>query len=318
MPNLHPQTGPVTAAGKKISSRNATTHGGTSEKLIVAGERREDFDALLDGLLEEYAPVTDGARCLVEDATLARWFLWRKQRAYNAIEASVYAAEPNQEKWSAEAYHQLALADRYKTSGERALKRALHSLDGLRKQYRHESERFTRERQWEAAHQLDCRRLDLQEKRFDLTAKREARIAKKEEVAAELAIARATDSLEERKREQWKAACNGFDVPTLVQKINVRVTSGGTVTEMSPSNQALLREADRALHPPEQVYRDFYFPQGMPPEYDTFPGGEGYRHEKRHTIEHMVPIDTWREMVAEESDLDTGHAVPGPDAEETF
>ncbi|HEY3939189.1 MAG TPA: hypothetical protein VGL97_17290, partial [Bryobacteraceae bacterium] len=61
-----------------------------------------------------------------------------------------------------------------------------------------------------------------------------------------------------------------------------------------------------------------YFPQGMPPEYDTFPGGEGYRHEKRHTIEHMVPIDTWREMVAEESDLATGHAVPGPDARETF
>ncbi|HEY3937059.1 MAG TPA: hypothetical protein VGL97_06495 [Bryobacteraceae bacterium] len=38
MPNLHPQTGPVTVAGKEISSRNATTNGGTSEKLIVAGE----------------------------------------------------------------------------------------------------------------------------------------------------------------------------------------------------------------------------------------------------------------------------------------
>jgi hypothetical protein len=37
MPKLHSQTGPVTAAGKEISSRNATTHGGTSEKLIVAG-----------------------------------------------------------------------------------------------------------------------------------------------------------------------------------------------------------------------------------------------------------------------------------------
>ena len=40
MEKLHAQTGPVTAAGKEISNSNATTHGGTSEKLIVAGERR--------------------------------------------------------------------------------------------------------------------------------------------------------------------------------------------------------------------------------------------------------------------------------------
>jgi len=79
---LHPQTGPVTAAGKQISSSNTTTtHGGTSEKLIVAGECREDFDALLHDLLEEYAPATVQARNLIEDAALARWFVWRKQRA---------------------------------------------------------------------------------------------------------------------------------------------------------------------------------------------------------------------------------------------
>jgi len=41
MAKLHSQTGPVTAAGKAISSCNATTHGGTSEKLIVPGERQE-------------------------------------------------------------------------------------------------------------------------------------------------------------------------------------------------------------------------------------------------------------------------------------
>jgi hypothetical protein len=89
MAKLHPQTGPVTAEGKQISSSNATTHGGTSEKLIVAGERREDFDALLHDLLEEYAPATVQARNLVEDAALARWFVWRKQRAYNAVESAL-------------------------------------------------------------------------------------------------------------------------------------------------------------------------------------------------------------------------------------
>ena len=82
MAKLHPQTGPVTAAGKEISSRNATTHGGTSEKLIVPGERQEDFDALLNNLLEEYSPESPDARNLVEDAALGRWFLWRRQRAF--------------------------------------------------------------------------------------------------------------------------------------------------------------------------------------------------------------------------------------------
>jgi hypothetical protein len=67
MAKLHPQTGPVTEAGKEISSRNALSYGGTSEKLIVPGERQEDFDELLNNLIEEYSPETPDARNLVED-----------------------------------------------------------------------------------------------------------------------------------------------------------------------------------------------------------------------------------------------------------
>ncbi len=104
MAKLHPQTGPVTAAGKETSSRNATTHGGTSEKLFVAGERREDFDKLLNDLLEEHSPETPEARNLVEDAALGRWFLWRRQRAYNSVETMLYAAQPAPEQWSPDAY----------------------------------------------------------------------------------------------------------------------------------------------------------------------------------------------------------------------
>jgi hypothetical protein len=318
MEKFHYQTGPVTAAGKQTSSRNATTHGGTSEKLIIAGERPEDFDALLAELLAEYVPVTTHDCGLVEDAALARWFLWRKQRAYNAVETSAYAGEPNQEKWSPDVYHQLALADRYKTTAERALKRALNNLDALRKQSLQESDRFNRDRKWEAAHELNCRRVDLQERRQQLAEKHEARIAKKEEVETELAIARATDALAERKQEQWEAACNDFDCPTLIQNITVRVTRNGAVTQMLPSNRALLRAAENAVHPPEQVCRKFEFPHGMPPEYDGFPGAEKYRHEKRHTIEQWIAMDLWRDMAAEEDDLATGHAIPGPELEEKF
>jgi hypothetical protein len=180
MQKLHYQTGPVTVAGKEISSRNATTHGGTSEKLIVAGERREDFDALLNDLLAEFSPATARARTLVEDTALARWFLWRKQRAYNAVESAIYEAVSDAAKWPPETHHRLALAERYRTAAERALKRALTNLDSLRKESLREDDRRERAMRWEAAHQLNCRRLELQEKRHEIAVKREARLARAE------------------------------------------------------------------------------------------------------------------------------------------
>ncbi|HEY6990658.1 MAG TPA: hypothetical protein VH369_19840 [Bryobacteraceae bacterium] len=192
MEKLHPQTGPVTDTGKEISSRNALTHGGTSEKLIVPGERQEDFDALLNNLLEEYSPETPGARNLVEDAALARWFLWRRQRAFNSVESALYAEQADPAAWPPEAFHKLALLDRYKTAAERSLTRVLQNLSGLRR-------------------------------------------AKKQQVQSKLAIARATAALEQHDREQWKKACQGFDRPTLVQKIFVRVRRGETVTTMMPA-----------------------------------------------------------------------------------
>jgi hypothetical protein len=267
MPKLHPQTGPVTVEGKQISSRNATTHGGTSEKLIIAGERQEDFDALLNDLLEEYAPATQQVRLLVEDAALARWFMWRKQRAYNAVESALYAAQPAQELWTAEAYHQLALVDRYKTAAERALKRALQNLDSLRR-------REIREQ----THQIR---------------------SKKEEAQAQVAIARAHDALERRQREQWQAACNGFESPTLVQKISV--TREGAIVRLTPSNEGLLREAERpSPFPAQNVCREFYFPNGVPEDYPPVSSYETYRNEKRNIVEQVFTFEAWRALTAEE------------------
>jgi hypothetical protein len=268
MAKLHPQTAPVTNAGKDISSRNATTHGGTSEKLIVSGERPEDFDALLHNLLEEYSPETPDARNLIEDAALARWFLWRRQRAHNSVESALYAAQPNPEQWPAEAYHKLALLDRYKTAAERSLKRVLQNLAVLQR-------------------------------------------TKKQEAQSKLAAARATVALDQLEREQWKKACQGFDRPTIVQKILVRVRRGETITQMSPTNAELLHETRRAVHPPEEAHRFFEFPDGIPPEYYSFTDREDYRREKGHTIEQIGPVSTWLAISAEEQKLGTGHAIPG-------
>jgi hypothetical protein len=270
MAKLHPQTGPVTAAGKESSSRNATTHGGTSEKLIVAGECREDFDALLNDLLEEHSPETPDARNLVEDAALGRWFLWRRQRAYNSVETALYAAQSSPEKWSPEDFHKLALLDRYKTAAERSLKRVLQNLASLHR-------------------------------------------AKKQEAQSKLAVARATVALDEVEREQWKAACHRFDRPTVVQSIVVSLKKGAAVTRISPSNAAILHETQRAVHPPEQVCRCFDFVDGVPPEYHAFTGPEHHHGEKRHVLEHILPVSTWRATADREQKLATPHALPAAD-----
>jgi hypothetical protein len=274
------QTGPTSSAGKERCSQNATTHGGTSEKLIVAGERREDFEALLQDLLDEFSPATAHARGLVEDAAMARWFLWRKLRAYNAIETALYAAEPDEATWSAEGHQKLALADRYKTAAERALKRALNNIQVLRKNGQDD--------------------------------RREARLGRKEELQAQLAIAQASDSLRALETRNWKMACNGFDRPTLLQKITVMARKGVTTTIISPSNAQLIWELDRELYPTEKVCRQFDFPNGIPPEYYSFTASEEYRCEKDHTMDQQLSVEVWRAIAREEQELGTGHAIPGP------
>ena len=59
MSDQHPQTGPITPEGKARSSQNATTHGATSQQLILPGESQQDFDNLLANLTKEYQPSTD-------------------------------------------------------------------------------------------------------------------------------------------------------------------------------------------------------------------------------------------------------------------
>jgi hypothetical protein len=296
MAKLHQQTGPVTAAGKEISSGNATTHGGTSEKLIVPGERREDFDALLNDLVAEYSPETPDARNLVEDAALARWFLWRRQRAFNAVESALYAAQPAPENWPPEAFHKLALLDRYKTAAERSLKRILQNVASLH-----------RAKKQEAQSKLALARATVA---LDRLA-RQPSGAWSTQSRNRQALAQALPGDHLGDREQWKAACNKFDCPTIVQKIMVRVRRGETITEMSPTNAELLHETQRAVHPPEQAYRYFEFPDGIPPEYYSFTDREDYRREKGHTIEQIGPLAAWLAVAAEERKLGTGHAVPG-------
>jgi hypothetical protein len=168
------QTGPRTQAGKERSSTNATLHGGTSRKLIVAGETQTGFDTLLNGLIDEYRPDTPQSRMFIENLALSHWFLWRRQRAYSAIETAVYQDQPDETQWAEEQLKRLSLADRYRTQAERALKRALINVDCWRRNTRVEANRQQRNTQWEIAQAIRERRITLQERKFNASQTRQA------------------------------------------------------------------------------------------------------------------------------------------------
>ena len=153
-------------SGRDRSSSNATLHGGTSTKLIVPGEDPAAFEALLNGLLDDYCPDTLESRLFVEQVAIAHWFLWRRERAHSAIEAAAYESEPAESKWTAEHFKRIALADRYKTQAERALKRALNNIGAWQKTTQREADRERRNAQWQAEHAIRERRVTLQEQKF--------------------------------------------------------------------------------------------------------------------------------------------------------
>src|ERR1700693_580859 len=69
-------TGPRTAQGKERSKHNALRHGIFAKVVVLPGESQREFDALLNGLRNDFQPVGTFESCLVE--TLA--ITWSRQR----------------------------------------------------------------------------------------------------------------------------------------------------------------------------------------------------------------------------------------------
>jgi hypothetical protein len=84
--NALQSTGPRTAAGKAASSANSVQHGILSRHLILPGERRDEFDALLEQLMGEEQPVGTLEQALVERMAVA---LWRQRRLVAAETAQL-------------------------------------------------------------------------------------------------------------------------------------------------------------------------------------------------------------------------------------
>ena len=79
-------TGPRTTAGKRKSSRNALKMGIYSKALLLPGESRAEYEALLNGLLEDYQPKRTIDR--VDVVSLAR-VIWKQRRVQRAENAEI-------------------------------------------------------------------------------------------------------------------------------------------------------------------------------------------------------------------------------------
>ena len=76
-PSLHKSTGPRTPQGKERSKFNARKHGLFSKAVLLEDESRPEYDALLNGYMEDFHPQGKLETVLVE--TLAV-LMWRKRR----------------------------------------------------------------------------------------------------------------------------------------------------------------------------------------------------------------------------------------------
>lgn len=75
--NAQKSSGPKTAEGKAVSSRNAMTHGLSARHLFIAGEDPREFEALRANLIEELDPASPLDAILVDKIAADLWRLMR-------------------------------------------------------------------------------------------------------------------------------------------------------------------------------------------------------------------------------------------------
>jgi hypothetical protein len=124
--NAQKSTGPKSAEGKAKSSLNRVSHGFNSAALFIAGENREEFDALLADLTNEFQPATPSEQILVEKMVHNQWNSLRAIRFQSVLlDASVPHGYMHPD---------LGLLIRYQASADRAYHKAHAELLKARKE----------------------------------------------------------------------------------------------------------------------------------------------------------------------------------------
>jgi hypothetical protein len=124
---MNRSSGPCTTAGKAISSQNALKHGLASGRIIIKGEDPAEYQAALDGFLEDLNPEGEIETALAHEIANAQWFKARSLRfqadAFNTYKPDGQHVLPPD----------LPVLIRYQTASERAFYRALKTLQELQK-----------------------------------------------------------------------------------------------------------------------------------------------------------------------------------------
>lgn len=118
-------TGPRTANGKAITSKNALKHGIFSNAILLKSESRSEYDSLLNGLHEYFKPVGMFEEVLVEKLAV---LIWRYRRLVNTetseIQGGGFTLELDSKDSSV-----LNRFPRYETSIDRGIDRTLSQLE---------------------------------------------------------------------------------------------------------------------------------------------------------------------------------------------
>ena len=147
--NAKKSTGPKTPEGKAKSSQNALKHGLLANQILLndddPNEKREDFNQLLENLIDEYQPHTCMETLLVERVAVCFWRLRRAYRyeaqaitglregefsPFEQMARTVTGRQPEPYARILPRESQLKLLVRYETMIERQLNRSLTQLQG--------------------------------------------------------------------------------------------------------------------------------------------------------------------------------------------
>ena len=152
--NAQKSRGPVTDAGKKITSQNARRHGLCASFQVIPNiENQEDFDRLLEAFVEAEKP-TDAVECeLVVTMAEQLWLARRATRMENLRYVPQERSEEDEEnnKFPLMIEHaSIELFLRYHTAHYRAYRQAMQDLQSRRKQKQLQEIGSVRQKQAEA------------------------------------------------------------------------------------------------------------------------------------------------------------------------
>ena len=133
--NAVQSTGPKTAAGKAVASRNAQRHGLTAQPVILFDEQARDFTQFHDGLRAALDPADVAEEELVERIVICAWRLQRAWRAETSIinnaarETREHDIEPSLGGSFCRVSAAMVMLSRYETALDRSLRRAHAQLE---------------------------------------------------------------------------------------------------------------------------------------------------------------------------------------------